>query len=130
MLRIFSKFNIAIVAVIAVAAVFLFSVLLGVSQGRAQASAKSVYQTAQVLAKGLDNFFSDQDRFPDSQEFSSSNILLTYFSGLPDNQPASSVCSENFIYKRPQPKSYELDFCLAADVSPYYKGWNKINKQK
>lgn len=126
----FLKFNLAILAVIVVAALFLSAIFLGFRAGRAKARAGSVYATVLELGKGLNNFFSDQDRFPSSQEFLDTNILLMYFSGLPNNLSANSVCSENFIYKKLDLNSYQLNFCLAADFGGYNKGWNSINEQK
>ena len=122
----FIKFKSPILAVILLAALLLGSVFWGIRQGRANANAQSVYQDSQEIVKGLDYFFNDQNRFPTPQEFLDTKILFTYFSRLPNNTPDNSFCSENFIYKRLDADSYELNFCLAADLGPYRKGWNQL----
>lgn len=94
------------------------------------AKAKNVNVTVIELQKGLDIFFKDQDRFPYVEEFSDTNVLLTYFSKLPDNVSKNSNCLTNFDYKWVSAKNYELDFCLAANLGNFKKGWNKISEQK
>ena len=116
----------ASLAVIVVTALFFSVAIFGFRQGTASALVKNVYATARELNTGLDNFFSDQGRFPAVSEFSDANILLMYFSRLPDNVSKTALCPENFIYKRLSPGSYELDFCLAANLRNFQKGWNKV----
>jgi hypothetical protein len=126
----FLKFKSSYAAVIVVTALFLYSAFLGFSKGKSIAQAKANLFVVQELSKGLDSFFKDQDRFPDAQEFGNKNVLLGYFTALPEVVFTNAVCSQNFIYKRLNETSYELDFCLATGVSPYSQGWNKINEQK
>jgi len=126
----FLKLDSAKLAVIIVAALFVFGLFFGASAGRAAGSAGIVYQNVSEIAKGLNYFYADEGRFPDAQEFSDSHVLLTYFSAVPSNQSDNSVCAQNFEYKRTSLNSYELDFCLAAGAAGFSKGWNKINLQK
>ena len=122
----FLKINSGLLAVMVVTAVFLSSVFLGLQRGVEAAKAAMVYHTASVLRQGLDYFFSDQDRFPSVVEFNHPNILLTYFTHLPDNVSQAAICPKNFVYKRLTANSYELDFCLAQNVGNLGKGWNKV----
>jgi len=124
------KFNATYLAVITVTVLFLISLFLGLQKGVLVAKAKNVNVTVIELQKGLDIFFKDQDRFPYVEEFSDTNVLLTYFSKLPDNVSKNSNCLTNFDYKWVSAKNYELDFCLAANLGNFKKGWNKISEQK
>ena len=117
-------------AVISLTAVLLLGIFFGIKQGKALAQAGAVLADVRELGKGLDIFFTDQNRFPSQPEFSDSDILLTYFTSVPKNIPDSSACAENFSYNRLSAAGYVLDFCLAADLGQYHKGWNRINVQR
>ncbi len=126
----FLKFKAYILAVLVATVLLLISLFFGIRSGKANAQARIVYETADQLVKGLDNFFSDQDRFPDSAEFANPDILLNYFSRLPYNVSFGAACSENFIYKRAGLTGYQLDFCLTEGANGYLKGWNMLSVQK
>jgi len=126
----FFEFKASSLAVILVAAVFLTSIFLGVGRGKANALAESSLLEAQEIQKALDNFYKDQNRFPTQEELLSTNVALTYFSGLPNNLSQTSVCPENFSYIRQSLKTYQLNFCLAADTANYKQGWNQVIEQK
>lgn len=126
----FLKLSSASLAVIIATAVFFGSLFFGIQQGKTTAQSESLYNQVRELNKGLDNFFLDQNRFPDSEEFSDANILLTYFSGLPQNQPLTSACEQNFIYKRLELTGYQLNFCLPSNFGNYKQGWNVITTNK
>lgn len=126
----FFEFEARNFAVILVTAVFLIAIFIGVGRGKAAAQSESALSQALELKKGLDNFFSDQDRFPTAEELTSENIALIYFSSVPDNASTNANCSQSFIYERSSLTSYSLNFCLAANLPNYAKGWNRFDEQK
>ncbi|MCL5666336.1 MAG: hypothetical protein M1383_00990 [Patescibacteria group bacterium] len=114
--------------VLAAAVVLLLAALAGISKGRSVSQAKIIAGNAQNLAKGLDYFYNDQNRFPTAVEFQDQNLMLNYFNGFPPANISSAACAETFAYKRPSPQTYQLNFCLPADFAPYHRGWNAITK--
>jgi hypothetical protein len=70
-----------------VLSVVLFIVLLtslaGFRAGRDLAKADVTLKQVDVLMKGLDYFYNDQDRYPSATEFEDKSALGTYVSSLP-----------------------------------------------
>ena len=112
-----------------VAVILFFAITKGINTGQQVAQAESVVTTAQNLASGLQNFYSDQNRFPTVLEFSDKNVMLNYFSSFPPTDFVSSVCSQSFVYKRTAPDSFQLNFCLPVQSGQSVQGWNVINEQ-
>ena len=114
-----------IFTVIFVAVIFLLVILGGISSGKKSAQANLIIQNAQNLSGALYYFYGDQDRFPTVLEFQNKDIMLNYLSSFPPADFISETCPENYIYKRPSSKSFELFFCLPKGAQEYSTGWNK-----
>ncbi len=118
------------------ATVLLAAVLLlcaswwGYSSGRSAAEAKTVVADAGQIARALDLFYSDQDRFPTVAEFDDQNVMSHYIDRFPPQSFASKTCTSTYRYQRVSSRSYQLLFCLPAKSGNYQKGWNKIGKSK
>jgi len=109
------------------AVVLLLAIFWGVSQGRKISQSKIIIQTANNSAAALQYFYKDQNRYPSAEEFANQNLMLNYMSNFPLPDFASSVCSQSFAYKRPDPLTFSLSFCLPAAQGGYLAGWNSIN---
>lgn len=109
------------------AVVLLVVIIQGLNIGKEKAQAEIIYNTADNLVSGLQNFYNDQDRFPSVTEFEDVNIMLNYFSQFPPISLISQDCSQSFVYKRLSNSSYTLNYCLPRAFNLSGKGWNQIN---
>jgi hypothetical protein len=112
---------------LAAAVVLFIAITRGLNQGQKTAQANSILKTAQNSTLALKYFYSDQNRYPTVLEFENQNIMLAYMSSFPLPNYPSPSCSQSFIYKRSDPSSYQLSFCLPQAVAGYKAGWNNIN---
>jgi len=110
-----------------VAVVLLLVIVWGVNTGKKIAQAKILIQTSKSAASALQYFYQDQNRYPTATEFENQNLMLTYFSNFPLPNYPSSACSQSFVYKRPDPATFQLSFCLPTAQGGYGAGWNTIN---
>ncbi len=111
-------------------AVLLFGMIFwGINKGKAQGRAEAAYTTAENVFLGLQNFYSDQDRYPSLSEFSDQAIMLSYLSVFPLPDFPDKTCSQSFVYKRPSADSFQLSFCLPVSFQGFNKGWNTIEGQ-
>ncbi len=116
-----------ILSSLAVAAVFLLAIILGISRGQTEAQAQIVVQTAQNTGRALQFFYQDQNRYPTVSEFGDQNTMLNYLSSFPLPDFVSKNCSQSFVYKQIGDQSFQLDFCLPTPASTYQAGWNVMN---
>jgi hypothetical protein len=130
MALIFFKNKSGVIAVILLAAIFGFSLFKGLAAGKNNSHSEYIFSVQQEILKGLDYFYEDQNRFPSQEEFLNSEIMLRYFSVMPGSISNSSICPQNFIYKKINSSSYQLDYCLDSDINTLSKGWRTevINK--
>ncbi len=113
-----------------IVAVILFLVISkGLSVGQQTAQAENVVKITQSLVTGLQNFYSDQDRFPSPLEFADKTIMLNYFSSFPPSDFASSACNQSFVYKRVSISNFQLNFCIPTATGKYSAGWNMVDGQ-
>ena len=110
-----------------VAVVLLLVIVWGVNTGKKIAQAKILIQTSKSAALALQYFYQDQNRYPTATEFENQNLMLTYFSNFPLLNYPSAACSQSFVYKRPDPVTFSLNFCLPTAEGGYGGGWNTIN---
>ncbi len=88
------------------------------------ARSKSVLKDAAVLTQGFKYFYTDQNRYPSTGEFTDSNLMRSYMSNFPPQNFATTACAKSFDYYNANPKIYELRICLPKAVSGYKAGWN------
>ena len=123
--------NTTVILTVALASVVLFfSLKFAYGSGKSKAQAETVVTNAQEVVKGLDYFYSDQNRFPSVEEFKDSNLMVSYFSTFPVPFIESSKCQDNFVYKRQDIGKYQLNFCLAARITGFKAGWNEFTSSK
>jgi hypothetical protein len=123
------KSIVQLAAVLAAAAVLLWATLAGVGTGKNRAAANTVAHNAEQVAAGLHNFFNDQERFPSAAEFQDDhNLMLAYFSSFPPIELAGGSCRADFLYLRPSPQTFKLQFCLAAAAGNYRAGWSQLTQ--
>ena len=115
--------------VIIVAVVFLWSTSAGWSKGKNLAEAEQVVANADLLTKGLDFFYNDQDRYPTAVEYESS-IMSNYFQSFPPHDFTSSKCPESYSYKRNSANEYVLGFCLPIASAGFKQGWNSSTQNR
>ena len=113
------------VTVLVVAVILLWTCSSGWSKGEKTAQAEQIIANADIVVKGLDFFYNDQDRYPTAGEFASDN-MARYFSVFPMHNFASSQCPETFSYKRNSSTEYILGFCLPMAASGFQQGWNSF----
>lgn len=118
------------ILVIGSGAIFALAVYLGISAGKNQAISKIVIQNAQQIAKGMEHFKNDQDRYPTDFEFSNHDLMGSYFSVFPPASIVSSICPNSFNYSGESATSYVINFCLPKATAGYVLGWNKIISPK
>lgn len=110
--------------------VFCFAVLL-VSRGILNAKLAKQSQTtaanAQTVSQGMRFFFKDFERFPQALEYESASVMRDYFTQFPPKEFISSGCPQTWVYSRPTPENFELNFCLQKDAGDFARGWNKIS---
>lgn len=109
------------------AVVLLLAVVWGINTGQKIAQAKIVSQGSQAAIAALRYFYQDQNRYPSPEEFANQNLMLNYMSNFPLPNYTSSACSQSFVYKRPDPATFQLSFCLPTATGGYQSGWNIIN---
>lgn len=112
--------------VIITAVILFFSLLWGISAGQQLAQAGLVAANANSIARGLQFFYQDQNRFPTAIEFQNRNIMLGYFNNFPPMEFISSGCPGSFIYKRTSSQKFQLDFCLPKAFQNFSRGWNVL----
>lgn len=118
---------IQILTVLAAAVILLLSVFAGAKSGQNLGRSAAVVSNAKELASGVNYFYGDQDRFPSAIEFQSDkNLMLNYFSDFPALDLPSSKCPKSFVYQRPSPQAFKLNFCLPAKWGDFNAGWNQI----
>jgi hypothetical protein len=116
--------------VLVAAVILLWSLYLGISHGRSQAQAESVLQNAAQLKKALNYFYNDQNRFPTAEEFADKNVIEKYAQNFPPPEFTTAACAQSFVYKRPTPGSFVLNFCLPASTGGFNSGWNQVTESK
>jgi hypothetical protein len=110
---------------------FYIFVTYGSSAGKKQAESKLIASQAAELNKSLENFYSDNSRFPSADEFARTEVMSNYLSRVPkESDMAVPGCPQIFSYQRPDPKSYTLNFCLPASIGNFKSGWNTFSLQK
>ena len=119
-----------LISSLVVAAILLLSVFSGYSKGKISAQSFAVAQTAIETSKALQNFYSDQDRYPSAVEFENSEIMLKYLSGFPLPDFPTASCTRSFDYKRSDAQNFQLSFCLPSGSGIYKAGWNSISNSK
>ena len=110
-----------------VAVVLLLVVFWGINTGKVLAQAEIIGQTSQNVAKSLQFYYQDQNRYPSVLEFSQEDVMLNYLTNFPLPNFASASCSQSFVYKRLSDTEFNLSFCLPAGISGYKSGWNIID---
>jgi hypothetical protein len=109
------------------AVVLLLVIVWAVNNGKKIAQAKILIQTSQNAVLALQYFYQDQNRYPTATEFENQNLMLNYFSNFPLPNYPSSACSQSFVYKRSDPGTYSLSYCLPTAAEGQKAGWNTMN---
>lgn len=105
----------------------LFWLWLAWNGAKLRQQAEVVEKNAFALRQGMEYFFNDYDRFPQSAEFQAVAGLSPYFSAFPPRNFVSKICSSgSFHYVRPSLSRFELDFCTPAATQKSKTGWNKL----
>jgi hypothetical protein len=116
-----------------VLSVVLFIVLLtslaGFRAGRDLAKADVTLKQVDVLMKGLDYFYNDQDRYPSATEFEDKSALGTYVSSLPVNQVTSTQCGVTLAYDTFDERAFTLSYCLPRGAGAQLPGIHKISER-
>ena len=103
-----------------------FFVFRGLGRARETKQSETIVQNALAIAKGLQYFASDYERFPQALEFENPAVMRDYFSAFPPQEFISPYCPGTWSYARPASGSYELSFCLPKEAEGFVQGWNKI----
>ncbi len=119
-----------LISSLAVAAVLLLAASLGYGAGKISAQSFVIAQAAAETNKALQNFYSDQDRYPSAVEFENSEIMLKYLSSFPLPDFPSASCPRSFDYKRSDSQNFQLSFCLPSSSGAYDAGWNAYSNSK
>jgi hypothetical protein len=120
-----------ILTVLAAAVILLLVIFGGWAKGKNQAQATLGLSNAQEIAKGLQYFYSDNNRFPSAAEFQDNrNLMLNYFSSFPPADIPSAQCPQNFSYQRPTPVTFKFNFCLPSAQGDFSAGWNQLTESK
>jgi hypothetical protein len=121
-------------AVVVVAVILFYGIYRGVHNGSLNAKSEVVLANARAITAGLDNFYSDQNRYPSQEEFANTNLMLAYISGYPPFPITGGQCSpdvwrsNNFDYHSLDFKGYQLNFCLPASVEKFSAGVNTAKR--
>lgn len=91
--------------------VFLAS-FFGFRAGRDLAKSSATLELAHVTMRGLDYFFSDQDRYPSPLEFGESQSFGTYVSRVPLPSFISKQCPVTTTYDTFDERAFEFTYCL------------------
>ena len=100
--------------------------LWGWSNGTAAAKSKRIVKDAKMMASAFEEFHKDQNRYPATTEFQSTDVMKQYISNFPPQQFVSAACQKSFDYFSANSQTYELRFCLPKAVSGYQAGWNTL----
>jgi len=118
-------------AVIVVAVILFYGVYRGINNGILAAQSEVVLANARTIVKGLDYFYSDQNRYPSQEEFANTNLMLAYISGYPPVNIGAGACATgagNYGYHSLDFKRYELNFCLPASFEKFPAGINTAKR--
>jgi hypothetical protein len=123
---VFSKKVLATLSSLVLAVVLFMVLMWAMNKGKRQAEAELIIQNTQAIQESLEFFFRDQNRYPSALEFSNLNIMNSYLNPYPPLKLVSKSCNETFVYKRPAPVVYQLNFCLPIATKGFKQGWNVI----
>ncbi len=104
--------------------IFLFSAW---NKGKARAQSSVILKNAVAVTSALANFYSDQNRYPTTVEFTSPEAMGIYLNPFPPVQVSSKNCSGSLVYRNPSPKSYNLFICLPIGFDNYATGLNQFS---
>lgn len=100
--------------------------LWGWSNGIKASKAKRIVKDAQAMAKGFNEFYKDQNRYPSTGEFDDTNLMRTYISNYPPQEFPTAECPKTYDYFNGSSETYELRFCLPKAAMGFNIGLNTI----
>lgn len=110
-----------------IAAVMIVFLLSAWNRGKARAQSNAILKNAAAITQGLNNFYSDQNRYPTTVEFTAPEAMGIYLNPFPPIQLSSKNCSSSLVYRNPAPKSYNLFVCLHIGSGSYGAGWTQFS---
>ena len=108
--------------------VLVLSVLWGTVAGSRAGKSAVILKNALAITQGLSLFYNDQNRYPTGLEFANQAIMLEYFTVFPFADISGGPCEKTFSYYSPNPKNYELSFCLPKAADSFSAGVNKVSQ--
>jgi hypothetical protein len=97
--------------------IFITVIGFGIRSGYRRAQSSTVYRNTGELAKALDYFRQDNDRFPSATEFADQNSFGRYLAtGFPVKQLSAGACQQSYDYILVNPQDYALTVCLSSEV--------------
>lgn len=119
--------NLAIVLMVFVT---MFSVWLGFKSGQRKAQANLFMNNAIATSQGLENFYSDFDRFPTGLEFETKSLMINYFNYWPQVVFDNLACGPNLAYANLGFHKYQLNVCLPSKANGLAKGLQQFTISK
>ncbi len=117
--------NSALIRAIAIGMVgllFILIIFFGVQSGLRRAQSGTVLDNVTELNQAIDYFHSDNNRYPSAVEFASSASMGTYLEPFPPRQFVTDTCQQSYSYRYINQQSYELSYCVSADVRGITEG--------
>ncbi len=103
----------------------LLSLSLGFQKAHRTQITRVILANTDSLRTGLQFFYNDFERYPKVSEFASPVDMLPYFSAFPPKNYRMGKCEKTWVYERPNPETFVLNFCLLEDYGNYSVGWQK-----
>lgn len=110
--------------------VTMFSIWLGFRSGQRKAQARLFINNAVATSEGLENFYSDFDRFPTGLEFETKSLMINYFNQWPQIAFTNLECGPNLSYANMGFHKYQLNVCLPSKIDGLPKGLQQFTISK
>lgn len=114
--------QIRLVVLAVVLILFITACSYGFLAGRSLARSELAVSQTQYIMRGLNYFFSDQDRYPGEAEFADPAVMRTYLSAVPVAQVFSKECPKPYTYETFDRKSFTFTFCVSRGFDVWIPG--------